>query len=491
MDHEPWQGLGLAQTVGVTPEWQDFEFFFAATQDDSPELNERGGRISIGNLSSDGLQISVADLSLRKARIVGLDDGEELGNVPWVERSRLGRRTPAVRQDLVSFLRDTEAAYWSGMAGYLRDDLGVQMSITGTAIGYTTTHIAAETVDFVDSHAYWRHPSFPGRPWDRDNWIIRQDPMVNSPDGATLGRLAARRAFGMPYTVTEYNHPSPHRYEAEGFPLAAVYGSFQDWDGVYPFNYDNGGRWEVDTFTTYFSTTGNPVKLAVQPACSDVLRRGRVSPPPRVEVGRLSLQQRLDHLAQGGGWPFDPWPDGIGQMDWLTALVGVDVGKGVPPVPPAPGADLSWAVTDGTGLVQWTDRTAAGMIGFAAGRTLEAGGVKITPGDTSLDGFSVVMLNPVDGQDIGQPGRYLLTALTRCANRNMGWNEEGTSVGRNWGEGPTLSEGVPIELVLPAGSASVFPLNADGTREAEVAGNDGTFRLGPGNETLWYEIVIE
>ncbi len=43
MQHEPWQSLGLAQTVPVGPQWAEHTFFFAATQDDAPGRGQRGG----------------------------------------------------------------------------------------------------------------------------------------------------------------------------------------------------------------------------------------------------------------------------------------------------------------------------------------------------------------------------------------------------------------------------------------------------------------
>jgi len=44
--------------------------------------------------------------------------------------------------------------------------------------------------------------------------------------------------------------------------------------------------------------------------------------------------------------------------------------------------------------------------------------------------------------------RYLVTAVTRCYNRNMGWNAERNSVRRNCGEGPVFCEGVPVRLAV-------------------------------------------
>ena len=147
--------------------------------------------------------------------------------------------------------------------------------------------------------------------------------------------------------------------------------------------------------------------------------------------------------------------------------------------------------------MRYAGRSVAGLIGFNNGQTAGGGGIEIAPGATSLDGFSVVMLNAVGGQRLGESGRYLLTAVARSANRGMVWNAEGTSVGRDWGAGPSLCEGVPVRLTVRHGGQDVrlYPLNPDGTRREEAgrgasAAGLTMFNLGPQDKTLWYELVI-
>ena len=60
-------------------------------------------------------------------------------------------------------------------------------------------------MDYIDDHAYWQHPHFPP-PWDPKNWTMCQRGLGQQPRG-TLGRWPARRVAGMPFTVSEYNHP--------------------------------------------------------------------------------------------------------------------------------------------------------------------------------------------------------------------------------------------------------------------------------------------
>ncbi len=494
MTSEPWTVLGIGQDVSLTPEWREHEFYFVASQD------EPRARITLSGLSQQDLRVSVTGVSLRLAAVCGLRPGEELGpaGVAWPSRRELDGRTPALRLDVVRFLRDTEAAYWKGMCDYLHQELGVRMPVTGTAVGYTTPDIAAETVDFVDSHAYWRHPQFPGRPWDPENWIIGPDPMVDTPGGSTIPPLSARRVFGLPYTVTEYNHPSPHPYEAEGFPLISLWGAYQAWDGVFTFTYASGDQWEMDHFSDFFSIAGDPVKMAVQPACSHMLLGGAIRPPSRAMPIKRPLELRLQDILSGPAWSLAGYPQGLDPLAWQGALLGHDVGQGPVPAGSGAGSDLRWEVgDDGRGLVTYAADACAGLIGFCSGRTLATNGLSLTPGPTSLGGFAVVMVDSVDGQRLGEAGRCLVTAVARCANPGMIWNERRDSVGRNWGEGPTLCEGVPCRLQVRRAAASVrlFALNPDGTRRQEApaqAGPEGQvlFELGPRYRTLWYELVI-
>jgi hypothetical protein len=495
-NHDPWNSLGLYQQLNVGPEWRDYEFFLTAPATDRPGV-EGGARVSIAGLAEAGLQFSVAGLSLTATRIVGLPEGEGLGSVSWVRHGTWGNRTEAVRLDIVRFLRDTEVGFYRDMVAYLKDDVGCRMPITGTAAGNTPSHVAAETVDFLDSHNYWQHPNFPRRPWDPEDWVVANRPMVNDPRDSTLTGLASRRVFGMPYTVSEYNHPAPNDYRAEGFPLIAVFGSLQDWDGVFTYTYAHGD-FEVNQFSTFFDIKGDPLRLAAEPACADILRRHRVASAAEPLAVEMPLEERLRYMLAGRPWQFAPgaFSSGADPLSWEKRPVGFRFAGKQPSLSDGPAADVQWDVgPDGRGCVTYRSPTCAGLIGFAAGRSLRAGPVTIEPGPTSLDGFSVVMLNAVDGQRIGEPGRYLVTALSRAENRGMGWNEDRTSVGSRWGTGPTLCEGVPADLRIADGVLHVYPLNPDGTRREEAAPvgtgpGASNVRLGPQYRTLWYEVVI-
>jgi hypothetical protein len=509
MSDRPWANLGIYRTIPVGTDWNAQELYFTATRDYAPREDGTGGaRILLSNMASAGLRVEVSGVELERARLWGLLPGEELGRVAWVPHSRVAGRTPAVQRDVVAFLLDTERAYWEQMRRFLKEDLGARMPVTGTAVGNTSPQMAAETMDYLDGHAYWHHPHFPGRPWDPANWVMVNEPMVSDPEAATMGDLAADRVFGLPYTVSEYNHPAPQDFAAEGFPLAAVYAGFQGWNGVFTYGYAHGD-WEEDHFRSFFDIKADPVKLALQPACAALLRGGGIGRAGSPAAGTVSAEAQLRHILGHETWgAFAGAYEGDVSADaWRESAVGIAMQGGARWTPEEPPPRLSWQEDgNGRGRVTYVGEGCLGMVGFVAGKALEgrmaspdgdAGpAISLKPGTTSLDGFAVVMVNRLGEGGPGGARRFLLTAVTSCWNEGMTWNEERTSVGTGWGRGPTLCQGVPLTLTVrdAGGTARVFALGPDGTRRREVPADEAegsvAFELGPDCRTLWYELAI-
>lgn len=501
-NHDPWQSLGLRESIQLGPEWREVELYLTATADDAPTEEGGGGaRLTLSGLGVEGLWIEFTQPVLQTTTPIGLPTDESIGAVAWPARSGREGRTQAVMLDMVAFLRETEVEYWQEMRLFLREELGIRAPITGTAVTYTTPWIARESVDFVDGHAYWQHPHWPGVPaWSRTGWVVRQLPMVNDPRGGQLASLAFRRSLADPFTVTEYNHPAPNRYECEGFPMIAAFASQQNWDGVFTFNYVNNASLETDHFLGYFDWAGHPVKAAVQPACSAVIRFGEVPTGDTVAGVRLTLDERIDALLRGGPRQYlydglasysrtEPWKHGHCSVVACECEAEPNRGEG----------GLTWDQSDPErSWLSYRGKGCMGLVGFVDGRTLRHQDMILTPGRTSLDGFSAVMVNAVDGQErLGDAGRYLVTAVARCWNQGMGWNEAGDSVGEQWGTGPSLCEGVPLALTVVhnARAAALHALKPDGSRAASVGGNNdelgvSAFYCGPDYRTLWYELVI-
>src|SRR5262249_52087480 len=120
------------------------------------------------------------------------------------------------------------------------------------------------------------------------------------------------------------------------------------------------------------------------------------------------------------------------------------------------------------------------MVRFLGGGKVELPGwqVQMAKTDTS---FAALTLTARDDQPINQSRSLLLTAVGKVENKGMQWNAERTSVGRNWGTGPTRAEGIPAAVTVEtrARSATVYALDSAGRRQrrldATLAGGRLTF----------------
>jgi hypothetical protein len=456
----------------------------------------------------------VADVSLRPGGIVGLEPSQRLedNSVPVLRRGQM-KLTEAARRDFIDFLWDTECDYWWGMHRFLKDELGVRSIISGTQLSYSPVRIQAE-LDYIDAHSYWHHPRFPDRPWDRRNWFVHNAALVNSP-GGTLAGLAMRRVAGMGYTVSEYNHPMPNTYGAEGYPMLAAMAAFQSWDGVFSFAYCHNSDFEPRRISSYFDIKADTVKLVHMPACVALFARGDVSPARRTLLASMEPDAERRKLHETG----DPWTltattFGIEPRLSLLHAVALDIGRAAA----APSQDALPTLDDDekvfvsdTGQLRWdvsqegagyfvadTSRTKL-FTGFVRGRSFQMDGVSLKIGTTSLDWATVSMVC-LDGDGFDKPGRILIAATGRMQNTGAKLEDLGgdrITLRDRWGTQPVLCEGIPAEIVMPlaAGRVRLYALDESGNRRASVAVSEqegkALLNLSPALKTVWYEAEIE
>jgi hypothetical protein len=510
MNHEPWERLGLDAPVDLDAEWKPFRYTFTAERDDDD------ARITFGSLAPGVVQL--AGVSLRPGGIVGLEPGRTLEDdgVPIVRRGHAGV-TEAARRDFVDFLCDTERDYWWGMYRFLKDELGVKPIVSGTQLSYSPAHVQAG-LDYIDAHSYWNHPAFPGRPWDSRNWFVRNVAMVNDPPG-TLGGLAARRVAGMAYTVSEYNHPAPNVYAAEGFPMLAAFGAFQRWDGIFTFTWSHNADFEPGRITGFFDIKGDTSRLVHHPACAAMFLRGDVATARRTVAAEVSAEAEREKLYQTqSARSITAFDFGVERGASMLHAVEMDLGRGAKrpapaaataAEPPASPGDARRFVSD-TGELTWdAAQRGAGyytvnaprvklFTGFVGGREFDLGGVRLSIGKTRGDWATVSMVC-LDGDGFDRPGRILVAATGWVQNTGMELQELGenrVTVEDRWGQAPMLCEGVPARITLPAAAGRVrcYPLDESGNRRAaaRVDSADGraVLVLGPEHRTVWYEVVV-
>jgi hypothetical protein len=171
----------------------------------------------------------------------------------------------AVRLCAVSV--DAETSYWRAWPAYIKNELKGSRGLRDAA-RFSPAYIQAK-LDYVDNHAYWRHPS---GGWisltAKEPWKIGNDAMVNSL--GNILRLAGQRVLSKPYTISEYNHPYPNQYGAEAQTTLATYGALQGWDGIFQYSYNH-----------YVNATSRRPCRGASSICWPGQTRWRIFPPVR------------------------------------------------------------------------------------------------------------------------------------------------------------------------------------------------------------------
>ena len=433
----------------------------------------------------------------------------ENGDYPLVHSKR-SRAPIEMKRDFYQFVTDVEHDYWTGMRDYIRNDLGLEAPVAATQLGYSTPFLQAE-MDYVDNHAYWCHPSV------KTDWNICNKAMVNN-NASRITWLASQRVLGKPYTISEYNHPYPNFYGAEGQPMLRAYGALHGWDGVFEYSYNNRQNAEPDHNEYFFSMAARTDVLAHFPACAAMYLRGDVKESASPYVANLPYNEYFDRFVNKG-----PIAQGIAsatdmkvpQELSLMRKTAVDLsGKSKAAGGILPEKNQKVFVSD-TGEIAlngeeegagyWTVNTPNTKVfsGFTRGRTFDLGGVTLKFGKTKL-GWATVSLTSHDATGFGEggrPARILLAATGLCHNGGAKFTCDGGNIhcrGKDWGTGKTVNEGIPATVTLPskASSTKCWALDERGERKAEVpvtALGDGraVVKIAPEYATVWYEIAVK
>ncbi|MGC9318565.1 MAG: carbohydrate binding domain-containing protein, partial [Armatimonadota bacterium] len=449
-DVPDWRMVGLNQPVELTEQWQQFSFAFRAR-----EPLPAHTRLSFNNQNELG-EVWYADVSLRPGGVRGLDEEQSLeaGNVELPTSASTDR----ARADWLAFVMELERRYTLGIYEFLKDDLGLHAQVIDTQATYGGAGgiLRESRLDYADVHAYWEHPRFPGRPWDAGNWYIPNTPMTAALGGDTLTRLSQFRLAARPYTVSEYNHPAPNDYRAECMPMLAAWGALQDWDGLFQFCYgQHPEEWATDEIDGYFRMSGDPAKLAMFPVAANLFRRGDVQAAERMLTLVMAAERVAEIVRDHGNSMSSVWAEqGVGVEMALSNRLGVEVtGQGEialrgEPAAAQAHAQVRWSEAEEDGGVFIVDTPGTKVaLGPIAGRNVELSGVRLEVAETS-NGYAAVALTSMDGRPLTEATRILLVAMNRVENQEMGWDEQRRTVGREWGHGPVICEGVPLTLTL-------------------------------------------
>ncbi len=493
--HSPWNNLGLSQQVELTGKWQTFRCGFIARVDDN------NARISFSFGGGSKVPVYLTNVEFRPGGRVGLDKNEsiEAGGITLFADSE----TPARTLDRMRFLTETEKAYFNGMRNFIKNDLGCNALVTGTIVFGPLGLYAQSDMDFIDAHAYWQHPRFPGRPWDRGNWLISQKPMTDYPAEATLFQLASKRLLDKPFTVSEYNHPAPLDSQAECVPMIASFAAAQDWDGVWLYTYSHSSDdWDRKHLNSYFDIDTNPSKWGFMRAGSAIFLDRGITPfishmsvsltdPGGLLTSLVRLHRHYDRdmfriLAEG---------DRFARKQVLKAQLFATFGSGRRlGEREAVSTEIDWTVEDTKGF--YAARGQGGWVYIGHAERFE----KATDGLISIAApdfvaLTVTALDRNPARSLDKSRKILITACGRCENTGMKFSEDRRTVGRNWGRPPVRIQPVEGSLILPKGRWICHALGPDGlpTHRVPVSYYDGqsVLQLSPQYKTMWYLLTRE
>lgn len=492
-----WRSLGLFTTYNVGKDWKLFQYTFEAIDDsDSAEVQMTRftpGTYEMGEIS---FQSGMPETTLLTGTL-------EEGTVPCLA---MGDFAPGcMKEDFAQFLTDVELRYWKGFYDYLRNDLKAKQLISGTQVGhYSPAAIMAE-LDYVDSHSYWCHPSPVAK-----EWRITNHSMVNS-FSCMLG-LANQRVLGKPYTCSEYNHPFPNFYGAEGQPMLRVMGALQGWDGVFEYTYNHEPDFEPTQNTYFFSMIARTDVLAHIPACAAIYLRGDVREAKETVTAAFDEEKYRQRLAGNLATDYSISTAGFDSRLAMIHKVGISLEDEKGSLPEDYQLEKTDVMVSDTGEVTWnrelpekcywtvdTPNTKL-FSGFPEGRTIDLGNVQLKIGKTRMD-WATISMTSQNATGFGENGKanILLTATGYCENEGMQVEQVNDSqiTLSDWGKGTILCEGIPATLTLSVAEERVkcFALDPHGERKADVPVTvtpDGkaTIAIAPQYQTVWYEIEI-
>lgn len=485
--HEPWANLGLSRSVDLGRTWSAFKLGFVAKADDD------NARISFA-FGNDRPAFSLDNIQLRPGGQIALDSSESLrqGTISLFRDNESRARM----LDRMMFLAQAEKAYFDGMYRTIKKDLDCQALVTGTIVFGPLGLYGQSDMDFVDAHAYWQHPSFPGRPWDAGNWLIKQKPMTDYPQEATLFSLAAKRLKGKPFTVSEYNHPAPMDSQAACVPMLASFGAAQDWDGLWFYTYSHSGDdWGREHLHSYFDIDTNPAKWGFVRSGTAMFRAGglgrlsHVACIPLTEKATPLLAQLAERHERHGSNLFAALASvySSGRSNLLKTQLTCSL-QGAVTIQPIPESspELTWFVEEGKGLYAAAGKGAAVVVGHARYFDLGTGGRIRLAGPE----FVSLTITSLDDRPLQESDKILITACGRCENTGMVFSKERRTVGRQWGRAPVLIEPVTGTVILSDDEWEGWSLNPNGKRKQKtsVVTQQGQTRLAlsAAHETMWY-----
>ena len=460
--------------------------------------------------------MALVEVNNENAFFSNYGDAAEFGFPSKDELNGMGQEA---RKENFDKLEAADRSHWDRQKEVLVKELGIRVPITSTQVSYSSPW-AFDGMDYMDMHAYWQHPRSSSDP---DGWTMNNVAMVNSDRCGNIPILSCYRPVDRPYTVSEYNHPFPNFYGAEGQPVMHAFAAYQGWDGFIAHAYNNQPI-EPGRMAYHFTYCIRTDCLAHFLACASMFLRKDVREsdcgPVILDVPRdlvrdhygKELNHRLSNCAKyaaDGNFEGAQYFMHKCATNYKAETTRAYPEEKVPKVKFSDTGELEWNnAVKGSGMFFARTENTKLFTGFPAGRTLELGdGISVEIGETKL-GWATLSLVSKTGNGFAKKSDAILviTGFTKQTDQKYTAESDGKGNPTNtihchrldYGHGPMLTEGVPATITLPskAKRTRCWALDESGARkcEVEVKANDNGFAVittGARYKTIWYEILTK
>lgn len=423
-----------------------------------------------------------------------------------------GDHTPAFTQ----FLRDVDAKFSHEMKQFLREEIKTAVPMTNLSCWWNPVvyqSVRAEALDVVDDHFYIDHPHFLENPWRLPSKCNNVNPLAN--EGLGITDVVMRRLLDRPFTITEYNYSGPGRFRGVGGIVTGATAALQDWDGLWRFAWAHGIesiRRPGSQPIGYFNMADDPLSLAAERASICLfLRRDLEVLPDEYDVVLPPAALRTPDPKQTmsrAPWKWAAWHARLGTVVSDEPLPGAKWSAKFPEAYSEKSEAVSARIAPGglpkvagNGHVS-VDRATGTFIldtartcgGFAEGGTISAG-----PFKASIGTPATVWVSSLDGKDIAESSRLLVTHLTDLQNSGITYRDDSLTVLEKWGGLPYIMRNgrADISIALADGDWKVRRLDASGRAKGDVEAAFADGRLSftaktdfdPANATYLYELT--
>lgn len=493
------------QSFALSTNWQTYEFTFTAPTTNTGQvwLSFVLGQAA-GNVWFD-------EVKFVRPGLKGIEAGEALstGNIKRIAFGEVASYSEGRIGDLSNFYIDLQKGYCTQMSAYLKTTIGVQVPISCTNWAFGLPDLEIQSVaDYQDNHSYWDHPTFPGLAWDAANWYIDNQPMVTSSWGGVVGAFGGGRAMSdKPFTISEYMHVFPNRYQTEGMLFGTAFSALHGVDGLMFFEY--GDEATTDHIPGYFAIHRNPSMMALVPSLALAYRNGYIAPSATpAQVAYTADEVRLEARAANPSNPygftakFDAARSrrsniSVQSFNHPTGFSSATLPAWTTNPHTSDTEELVWNTN---GLFTVKTNKFIGLTGYLQNfNNHEAKDLKLVSGSD----FGTLTWVSISGEDLKQASKSLITLSSVAQNTNMTWSGTNT-VNNNWGSAPTLVKPLQVTLGLSINAAKIriYPLDPSGlasTYTEYLPVSAGQFQLtldqtipaatsktDASNQTLWY-----